>query len=112
VDNLVRNALDHAHTRVEVSLSADDQAVVLTVSDDGPGIAADDLRFLFDPFFQGAGRAQGTGLGLAIARELIAAHCGTIRAENRPQGGARFVVELPCASATSPATDALAGTVA
>jgi signal transduction histidine kinase len=112
VDNLVRNALDHAHTRVEVSLSADDQAVVLTVSDDGSGIAADDLRFLFDPFFQGAGRAQGTGLGLAIARELIAAHCGTIRAENRPQGGARFVVDLPCASATSPATGVLAGTMA
>jgi signal transduction histidine kinase len=95
VDNLVRNALDHARRRVEVGLVTTGPVVTLSVSDDGPGIAPDDLRFLFDPFFHGEGRTEGTGLGLAIARELVTAHGGAIRAENRPEGGARFVVDLP-----------------
>ena len=68
-------------------------AVQLMVEDTGPGIAADALPRLFDSFF--TTRAGGMGMGLAIARSIITSFDGTIRAENRPSGGARFVISLP-----------------
>ncbi len=65
----------------------------ITISDDGPGIAAPDLGKLFRPFF--TTKAKGTGLGLAVVQKIIVQHGGQVEARNRPQGGAAFIVTLP-----------------
>jgi signal transduction histidine kinase len=75
--------------------------VVLTVEDDGPGIADDDRERVFDRFTRlDAGRARdegGSGLGLAVVKRIVLAHGGTVRVENGafPGAGANFVVRLP-----------------
>jgi signal transduction histidine kinase len=97
--NLLDNAVRHADSAVELRVSGDGEAVCFEVLDDGPGIAPEDLPQLFDPLFR-ADRTRnsatgGAGLGLAIVQRLTAAHGGSVRAENRPQGGARFVVRVP-----------------
>jgi two-component system sensor histidine kinase ChvG len=96
--NLLDNALSFARTRVciEVGRAGDEAEVV--VSDDGPGIAPEDMPRVFDRFFTTRGDRRGTGLGLSLARAVVEAHGGTIRAESPPQGGARFVVRLPFTS--------------
>jgi signal transduction histidine kinase len=92
--NLLDNAVRHARSRVELRVLTDGFEVL----DDGPGIAREDLPQLFEPLFR-ADRTRnsatgGAGLGLAIVQRLTAAHGGEVRAENRPEGGARFVVRL------------------
>ena len=64
----------------------------LTIEDTGPGIPAAILDRIFNPFF--TTKDHGTGLGLAIVHRIIEAHDGTIRAGNRPEGGARFEVRV------------------
>jgi len=74
------------------------RALRLVVSDQGPGVPAEELERVFDKFVQSSKTrtgAGGTGLGLTICREIVDAHGGRIHAENGSQGGARFVVELP-----------------
>ncbi len=106
VRNLVRNALraTSAITRhgsplegdgfVRISLNSDGQEAVLEISDNGPGIPADDLPHIFDRFYS---RSGGSGVGLAVVRSLVRAHHGSAEAENNPGGGARFTVRLPIA---------------
>jgi len=99
MDNLLGNALRHlpsgSTTRVDVSRR--DDVVVLTVADDGPGFAVDDLPRVFDRFHRGdpARSTPGSGLGLAIVREIARAHGGDAGAENDPKGGARLIVTIP-----------------
>jgi signal transduction histidine kinase len=93
--NVIDNALSFARERVRVELRRDGDAVVVVVSDDGPGIAPGDLPRVFDRFFTTRGDSRGTGLGLALARAVVEAHGGTMHAESPPSGGARFVVRLP-----------------
>jgi PAS domain S-box-containing protein len=72
--------------------------VCLSVEDTGVGIPAAELESIFQKFVQSTrtrSKAGGTGLGLAICREIVQAHGGSIRAENRAEGGSRFVVVLP-----------------
>jgi PAS domain S-box-containing protein len=101
VQNLLDNAVRHTPSggRIMIRLRATDGEVVLTVDDEGPGIAQDDLDRIFEPFVQGPEQreaaAPGTGLGLALAREITLLHGGTVAATNRPSGGARFEVRLP-----------------
>jgi signal transduction histidine kinase len=97
--NLLDNAVRHARSEVELRVRADGEEVLFEVLDDGPGIAPDDLPQLFEPLFR-ADRTRnsatgGAGLGLAIVQRLTAAHGGDVQAENRPEGGARFVVRYP-----------------
>ena len=70
----------------------------MSVSDEGPGIPEEDLSRVFERFYRvDKSRARdpgGTGLGLAIVKHLIELHGGTVRAENRPGGGARFVLRI------------------
>jgi signal transduction histidine kinase len=99
--NLLDNAVRHADSDVRLRVLAEDGEVVFAVEDDGPGIAEGDLPQLFDPLFR-ADRTRnsatgGAGLGLAIVQRLTHAHGGEVLAENRAEGGARFVVRVPTA---------------
>jgi signal transduction histidine kinase len=94
--NLVLNAC-HAqpeHGRIDVRARVDEKArvAVVDVEDRGPGISAEVMDRLFEPFSSTRG---STGLGLAICHGIVGEHGGRIRAENRHDGGARFIVELP-----------------
>lgn len=104
VSNLVGNALKFTPQggRVEVELEVEpegDGSVVLEVSDDGPGIPADELPRIFDRFHRaGGGTSQaqpGAGIGLALTRELVRLHHGEVGVESRPGQGSRFRVRLP-----------------
>ena len=75
---------------------------VLTVEDDGPGIPENVLPHIFDPFFTTKDVRTGTGVGLATVREIVGNHAGSVVAEDRPEGGARFRVELPALRRASP----------
>jgi two-component system sensor histidine kinase BaeS len=98
--NLIENAFTFARTAVRVTLRGTPEAQVVTVEDDGPGIAPNDLPRVFDRFYRadrGPNRKVGSGLGLAIVSELAAAMGATVRAESpiTENGGSRFVVMLP-----------------
>jgi signal transduction histidine kinase len=97
VRNLLDNAASHAESRVDVALEETAAAVRLVVSDDGPGVPADDRERIFERFARvddaRSRESGGTGLGLAIVREVIAAHGGTITVDGPP--GATFTVILP-----------------
>ena len=98
--NLVENAVNYSPEAATIQLEAarHDGAVTITVSDSGPGIPPDDLSRVFERFYRvdkSRSRPGGTGLGLAIVKHLVELHGGQAAAENRPQGGARFVITLP-----------------
>jgi signal transduction histidine kinase len=99
VGNLVRNAVRWTPDEGTVIVSALAEAgrVWITVDDSGPGIPPAKRADIFRAFYTEDG--TGTGLGLAIARELALAMGGTVTVADAPQGGARFVVELPCVTA-------------
>jgi len=97
VFNLLLNASVAMRGRGRIAIRAgredgDAPAVVLSVADDGPGIAPEHIEHIFDPFFSVGG---GTGLGLSIVFGIVQAHGGTISASNRPEGGAEFTLRFP-----------------
>ncbi len=96
VSNLIGNALVHAPgAAIEVSVSSRGADLVIAVSDDGPGIAPDELVHVFDRYRQGKRSRGGAGLGLAIVKALAEAHHGTATVQSQPGHGARFEVALP-----------------
>ena len=100
VGNLVDNALRYATSTVDLSVRHDGQDAVISVSDDGPGIAPSDRERIWDRFTRlddDRSRASGgSGLGLAIVRELTTAHGGTVSVTSRQPGpGTTFLVRLP-----------------
>ncbi|OII25417.1 HAMP domain-containing sensor histidine kinase [Frigoribacterium sp. MCBA15_019] len=103
VHNLVANAARHADTRVAVALDERDGRAVLTVDDDGTGVAEADRERVFERFVRldeaRARDAGGSGLGLAIVREIVRVHGGSVSITTSPLGGARFVVDLPAGPA-------------
>jgi signal transduction histidine kinase len=99
VRNLIDNAARHARTAVAVGVTTDDDEVVLSVEDDGPGIADEDRARVFERFTRlDAARARdggGSGLGLAVVKRIVDAHHGTVQITNGSRTGARFEVRLP-----------------
>jgi signal transduction histidine kinase len=99
--NLLANAQKYGRSGGEIRLSVltEGEASVLSVRDDGPGIALDEQDRIFERFYRspdGTTRArQGTGLGLPIARALVALHGGTLSVESSPGAGATFQIRLP-----------------
>ena len=93
--NLVDNALKYGAPPIRVGVDGDDASVRLTVSDSGPGIPAQLLPRIWDPFFTTKPVGQGTGLGLAVCHSIIERHGGTIRVASQPGAGATFSIELP-----------------
>ena len=98
--NLLDNAERYADSRVTVRVAREGGLALLTVTDDGAGIAPADRERVFERFTRlDAARSRdtgGTGLGLAIAREIAQAHGGTLQVEDH-SGGARFALRLPLA---------------
>ncbi len=85
--------------RAAIALDVDGSDVRVVVSDTGVGISPEDLEHVLDPFF--STKADGTGLGLPIARQIAAAHGGSLRIESVPGEGTRVDVRLPLAAAPS-----------
>ncbi len=95
INNLLDNAARHSPPDGVVEVTVDRDGV--RVRDHGPGVAEEDLPYVFDRFFRGAtsrGR-QGSGLGLAIVRQVAEQHGGSATAANAPDGGAIFTLHLP-----------------
>ena len=102
IDRVVWNLLDNAIRctpaggEVSVSLGYADRQIVLSVSDDGPGISEADLPIVFDAFRRSkSGRFTSSGFGLFIAKAIVEAHGGTIEVDSEVGGGATFTVRLP-----------------
>lgn len=101
VRNLIDNALSFSPPKqaIEVRLSKVNDMARIEIDDRGPGIPEDNLESIFDRFYTERPDVEAfgkhSGLGLSISRQIVEAHKGRISAENRPGGGARFIVELP-----------------
>jgi signal transduction histidine kinase len=101
--NLVRNAHqamaghDGGDRVLTLRLSHEGQSARLAVLDTGPGIPPPVLPRLFQAFFTTKAPGEGTGLGLWVSASIIEQHGGRLSAENRPEGGAAFVIEMPLA---------------
>jgi two-component system sensor histidine kinase MtrB len=98
--NLVSNAVKYspAGTRISLRVEKRQTQAVLTVSDEGPGIAPEDLAVLFQPFGRGRSAhtlAEGTGIGLYVVKQIVEAHDGRIEVQSKPGQGATFQIELP-----------------
>ncbi|MFC7045200.1 PAS domain S-box protein [Halobacteriaceae archaeon GCM10025711] len=90
VENLFRNAVEHAGPDVTVRVTPLDDGQGFAIEDDGPGIPEADREAVFEPGFSTA--AEGTGFGLAIVRQVAEAHGWTVTATESADGGARFEV--------------------
>jgi two-component system sensor histidine kinase ChvG len=111
ITNLVDNARSFSEegAEVRVDLAKIGGRIEITVDDDGPGIRAEKIERIFERFYTDRPESEGfgnnSGLGLAISRQIVEAHGGSVRAENRRAAdgsilGARFVVSLPAGSVT------------
>jgi len=103
--NLIMNAMDAisgvqaGKREIGVTIRRSGACAEIRISDTGPGIAAGDLKNIFDRFF--TTKPHGMGIGLAIARTIVEAHHGQISAENQSSGGALFTIRLPIARGRS-----------
>jgi signal transduction histidine kinase len=101
LQNLVVNAISYApqESTIRIDATGDDTRLTLVVSDEGPGIPEHELSRVFERFYRvDKSRTRdpgGTGLGLSIVKHLVELQGGQVRAENRPNGGARFTITLP-----------------
>lgn len=100
--NLLANAKDALETsvpvgsrRVAIHIGASNQQVSIAVSDNGPGVTAEVVSRIFDPFFSTKPVGRGTGLGLSISHGIVEKHGGSLRYDRAPMGGACFTVSLP-----------------
>jgi two-component system, OmpR family, sensor histidine kinase ChvG len=108
IDNARSFSPEDGQVRVSASLvrTKDGQIVRALVEDDGPGIPPENLETVFERFYtqrpKGAAFGGNSGLGLSIARQIITALDGRIYAQNREEGGARLIVELPITGPARP----------
>ncbi len=99
--HLIHNAILHCppgREQIEIEAESrpaqdDQEMIVISISDNGPGVPEDNREKIFEPFY--TTRADGTGLGLAIARQTVREHRGTIAVDAGRLGGARFTIQLP-----------------
>lgn len=102
IRNLLENARRYSTGEVSLELSETDtgaqRRAVIRVNDHGPGVPPDQRERIFEPFYRLPGASEregGVGLGLALVKSITERHNGIVRCEDRPGGGASFVVELP-----------------
>ena len=105
IGNLIDNAIKYTreHGTVSVTAKPEGDQVVVEVTDDGIGIAADDLPRIFERFYRvDRSRSRemgGTGLGLSIVKHVVQVHGGTVDVTSTPGAGSCFTVRLPAAAA-------------
>ena len=101
--NLVRNALVHTppQTPIDIELATEDSIAKLSVADHGPGLPAEDIDRIFEPFYRAdpsrSRDSGGSGLGLSIVNAVVAAPGGHVKVRETQGGGATFEVDLPLA---------------
>lgn len=107
VGNLVRNALVHTpqQTAVEIGVSTQNGTGRMSVVDHGPGLQANEMEHIFEPFYRAdpsrSRDSGGAGLGLSIVSAVVSAHGGKVNVKETSGGGVTFEVELPLASASN-----------
>ncbi len=99
LENVIRNAFRYSNQRIDVNFIIQQQTVTITIDDDGPGVADNELEQIFRPFYR-TNEARdresgGTGLGLAIVANAITRDNGTVKAEKSHLGGLKIVIVLP-----------------
>ena len=102
IRNLLENARRYGAGEISLQLATHDDKVSLRVSDRGPGVPPALRERIFEPFYRLPGASErdgGVGLGLALVKSIVERHEGTVHCEDRPGGGARFVLELPMRAA-------------
>jgi signal transduction histidine kinase len=98
IRNLLENARRYGAGEISVELGSADGQATVRVNDRGPGVPAALRERIFEPFYRLPGASErngGVGLGLALVKSITERHGGTVRGEDRPGGGASFVVRLP-----------------
>ncbi len=103
VRNLLENARRYGAGQITLSLSQNQQMATVRVADHGPGVPPELQQRIFEPFYRLPGATErdgGVGLGLALVKSIAQRHGGRAFCENRPGGGASFVIELPLNPAT------------
>jgi two-component system sensor histidine kinase KdpD len=107
--NLLENAAKYTPpgTTVRIGAVISGECLLVTVTDNGPGLPAGQEEQIFEKFTRGERESatSGVGLGLAISRAMIEAHSGEIWAENNPAGGAKFSFTLPLGTPPEMPTD-------
>ena len=98
-ENIVRNAIRYSPAGGVITIAAgiENGDIRVVIGDQGPGVAADQLERIFEPYAHAGDPQSGTGVGLAIVRRVMERHGGAVRAENAEAGGLRVVAQLPAA---------------
>ena len=93
--NLVKNAMEASRPGedININVSHDEKGIAVTVADNGEGIPDENLYRIFDVFY--TTKKNGTGMGLSICKGIVDAHGGSLTASNNPDGGAKFIMQLP-----------------
>ncbi|MDE7326299.1 MAG: HAMP domain-containing histidine kinase, partial [Lachnospiraceae bacterium] len=97
VGNVLKNCIEHTGEGGNILIKAQENAIYteIVIEDDGEGIDAQDLPHLFERFYRGKNSSgNSVGIGLALTRAILLAQNGTICAENRREGGARFLLRI------------------
>lgn len=98
LNNLMQNILTHSGgNQASLTVTETGQQVKIIVADNGKGISASDLPYIFERMYQCdcSRSAGGNGLGLSIAKELVSVHKGTITADSVPESGTTFIITFP-----------------
>ena len=97
VCNLLDNAAKHGGSgkRIDTAIARDEDQVVITIRDYGPGIPAEELPHVKYKFYKGSSKARGSGIGLAVCDEIITRHEGTLDIDNAEGGGCIVTIHLP-----------------
>ncbi|PJZ51447.1 sensor histidine kinase [Leptospira adleri] len=96
--NIVFNAVQISpeNSPISIELICGKERIQYVVEDNGPGIAEEDLEKIFEKFYRSKNRNHvGSGLGLSISKSIVETHQGTLIAENKKEGGARFCIDIP-----------------
>jgi len=95
--NVLDNASKHggAGKRIDAAVRGDENSIIITVRDYGPGIPENELPFVKQKFYKGSSKARGSGIGLAVCEEIIHLHGGTFDIGNAPGGGCVVTITLP-----------------